>query len=133
LDIGWAAWMMQIGGFCSAQCIALPEVPAPVFESWSQPDGLTRMLSAYFTVAENMSAKLVRMRLFPSRPTFQFAFTGVTLIQMGQPMFEIGLNRRAIGVSVDGGILSMPSSRARLMIELIRRPSNVQACTKVLA
>jgi hypothetical protein len=90
------------------------------------------MLRAYFSVAENTSARLVRMRWFPSRPTLQFAFAGVTLIQMGQPMFESGLDRRAICVSVDGGVLLMPSSRARLMIELIRRPGGVQTCIRLL-
>jgi hypothetical protein len=125
--------MERVAGFCSSQCISLPDVPAGVFASWARPDRLGLMLEAYFAVAERTAARLARVRWLDRGPAILLlGLAGVPLIEMGRPGFELGPRRRAITVAVEGGLLVMPGSRARLIIELARGSEDVQACVHLL-
>ena len=63
-DVGTSSSRETTNGavyYRSIQGVTLPDAPGAL-ESWGQPESLARMMRAYFTVAENCAARMVRVR-----------------------------------------------------------------------
>jgi hypothetical protein len=91
------------------------------------------MLDAYFSVAERCTLRLVRVRWESESPRFVLVWPRLTLIAMGRPTYESSADRRAISLSVNGGLLVNPASSARLAIALERRPQVLEARIELIA
>ena len=111
----------------SVQCLELPDVPG-AFEIWGTAHNLEFLLHRYFAVAARTVWPLVRVRWRARRPTLTIAGL-IPLIVMGTASVRSSAERRAISVSVEGGILVMITSDARLTLSLERRQPLV--CAKV--
>lgn len=116
----------SLGAVQSVQCIELPDVPG-AFDTWAQPEGLERLLHAYFSLAARSVRPLVQVRWQTGRPTLVVAGLIVPLIVMGVATIESRDERHAISVRVTGGILVGSASRARLTLALAGRPPHVWA------
>jgi hypothetical protein len=111
----------------SVQCLELPDVPG-LFEIWGSAHNLEFLLHSYFGVAARSVWPLVGVRWRARRPTLTIAWL-IPLIVMGTATVESTEERRAISVTVEGGILVKVASDARLAISLERRQPLV--CAKV--
>ncbi len=109
----------------SVQCVELPDLPG-AFESWGNAYGMELLLHGYFEVAARTVRPLVRARWQSGRPTLMIAGL-IPLIVMGVASVDSTGERRAISVTVEGGILVHPASSARLTLSLERRPPLVHA------
>jgi hypothetical protein len=85
------------------------------------------MLRAYFVVAAHCACGLVRIRWTGDCPRIVLVWPPVPLIVMSEPTFEQGGDRRAIGVTVEGGLLVLPAARPRLVLALTRGPAGLEA------
>jgi hypothetical protein len=110
----------------SVQRIELPDVPG-AFETWGERDGLECLLDAYFYVAARSVRPLVRIRWQAGRPTLELTWLRAPLIVMGPRTTELSPNRRAISVTVEGGLLARPDLSARLTLALNRGPTHLCA------
>ena len=109
----------------SVQCLELPDVPG-AFEVWGSAHNLEYLLHKYFAVAARSVWPLVSVRWQARRATL---LTGrlIPLIVMGPASVESTAERRAISVTVEGGILVKVASDARLTLSLERRQPLVRA------
>lgn len=114
------------GAVRSVQCIELPDVPG-AFDTWGQPERLERLLNAYFSLATRSVRPLVRVRWQAGQPTLLLTGLMAPLIVMGLATTESSDERRAISVTVEGGILVRAASSARLTLALDRCPPHVWA------
>lgn len=115
----------------SVQGLTLPEVHG-AFEAFGQPESLTRMMKAYFVVAENCAARMVSVRWTGSRPTIFFRWPPLVMIGMAETDFESSADRRAIHSPVTGGLLVQPGAQPHLVIALERVPQGVRASVDLL-
>jgi len=112
--------------FRSTQSIVLPDVP-DAFDDWGTAHRLVDLLRAYFFVAESSVGRLARTRWRGTQPELALFWPSVPFITMDEPAIELSADRRAISVGITGGLLVMPSSQSRLVIELIRGAFGVHA------
>jgi hypothetical protein len=109
----------------SVQCLELPDVPG-AFEVWGSAHNLEFLLHRYFVVAARSVWPLVGVRWQARRPTLTIVRL-IPLIVMGTASVESTGERRAISVTVEGGILVKVASDARLTLSLERRQQLVCA------
>jgi len=120
-----------VDGFASTQSVVLP-CPIDAFEVLAQPARLAGMLRDYFSVAERCTLGLVRIKWLLGKPRFVTVWPGVTLLAMSAPTSELGGNRRAINVAVEGGLLVGAGAAGRLSIVLERRAQFVHASVELV-
>jgi hypothetical protein len=118
------------GEYESIQSVTLPCSP-DTFDSYAQPDRLTRMLHGYFAVAAGSTLRLVRVRWEADGPRFILILPLVTLIAMAEPRYESSADRRAISLAVIGGLLVNPAASGCLAIALERRPPSLIASVEL--
>ena len=111
----------------SVQCLELPDVPG-AFEVWGSAHNLESLLHRYFAVAVRSAWPFFGVQWRAGRPTLMIGGL-IPLIVMGTVSIESAVERRAISVTVEGGILVKVASDARLTLSLERRQSLV--CAKV--
>jgi hypothetical protein len=109
----------------SVQCLELPDVPG-AFELWGSAHNLEFLLQRYFAVAVRCVWPFVGVHWRAGRPTLMIGGL-IPLIVMGTVSVESAVERRAISVTVEGGILVKVASDARLTISLERRQPLVRA------
>jgi hypothetical protein len=102
------------------------------FELWAQTDRLEGLLHGYFSVAARSTGHVVRVRWRAGQPTLVLAGLSVPLIVMSAPTTESSGQRRAISVTVEGGLLVRPASAARLALTLEHRPPHTCARVELL-
>jgi hypothetical protein len=108
------------------QLIDLPTCES-AFDAWGDARSLERLLHRYFEIAEWSVAPLVRIRWEHGGPVIRLRWSGLPLIVMGPPTFEMSAGRRAIGVPIVGGLLSRAAPRASLRIILTHRSPEICA------
>jgi hypothetical protein len=114
----------------STQSIVLP-TKMDAFDSRTDPDALLRMLREYFTVAQQCSGGLVRIRWSAGRPRLVLLWPPVTMLQMSEPTYEEQPRRRVLSVAVVGGLLVAPESEARLAIAVTRGQDGLRASVEL--
>ena len=119
-----ASW--ERAGYRSTQTITLPDVDH-AFEEWATQAGLLQMLRAYFAVAESTAARLVRAHWSGSRPELALLWPRIPFIRMGEPVLNLSVDRAAIKVAIEGGLLVTSSIQAYLVLELDRELPNLIA------
>jgi hypothetical protein len=112
----------------SVQSIELSATPG-AFDSWGRPGSLERLLHAYFDTATRMVEPLVRVRWNRGAPSIVLVGSATQLIVMSAASVESSGERRAIRVTVTGGLLVDSASTACLSIVLDRRAPHV--CARV--
>jgi hypothetical protein len=111
------------GGVASTQ---VAEVTLPRWELervWS-PEYLERLARTYWAFLTRFFVGLLRVRYGPASREVVMLFRPLVLLRLGEPEYEIGVDRGTVTWPIDSGLLVAPAGRGRGYLRLsVSRPS----------